>query len=175
LKNDSRSKAPFREKAIGELKEFAIVAVYLYVCFAALIYLKAAVLHGHGVVYTHLGLAAIKAALCAKFMLVGRAFHIGDRFKKHPLIWPTLYRSFATVVLLLVLMAIEESVVGAIHGRGISDSVAGIAGGTFEQTVAASVVVLLVLIPYFAFRSLGDVMDDKTLIRLFFQRRRETH
>jgi hypothetical protein len=32
------------------------------------------------------------AAICAKFMLMGRVFHMGDRFKKLPLIVPTLQR-----------------------------------------------------------------------------------
>ena len=65
-----RSKASFREKAGEELREFIILTAYLYVCFAALIYFKAAILQAQGVSYTHLGLAIIKAALCAKFMLV---------------------------------------------------------------------------------------------------------
>src|ERR1700737_1575368 len=89
----AQSEASFREKASEELKEFIILTAYLYVCFAAMIYLKAAILQAQGVAYPPLGLAMIKAPLCAKFMLVGRVFHIGERFKTHPLIFPTLHRS----------------------------------------------------------------------------------
>jgi hypothetical protein len=153
------------------LREFAIIARYLYVCFAAIFYLKAAILEAQNVPYAPLGLAAIKAAVCAKFMLVGRAFHIGERFKTHPLILPTLHKSFAFLALLIVLTVIEETVIGVIHGRTILDSVAGIAGGTFHQMVATSVILLLILIPYFAFRSLADVIGDRTLVRLYFERR----
>jgi hypothetical protein len=32
----------------------------------------------------------------------------------------------------------------------------------------------LILIPYFAFRSLGDIVGDKILVRLFFERRHRT-
>jgi hypothetical protein len=48
--------------------------------------------------------------------------------------------------------------------------VAGIAGGTFHQMVATSVILLLILIPYFAFRSLADVIGERTLVRLYFER-----
>jgi len=175
MESGIQSKPSFRETATNELKAFAIIAAYLYICFAALIYLKAAILQAQGVAYAPFGLAVIKAAICAKFMLVGRAFHIGDQFNRHPLILPTLYRSFAFLALLIVLNVIEEIVVGVIHGRTILDSMAGFAGGP-HQMVATSVVLLLILIPYFAFRSLADVIGDRTLVRLFFgQRRRIDH
>lgn len=136
-----RSEATFRERAGEELREFIVLTAYLYVCFAAVIYLKAAVLQAHNVPYPHLGLAIIKAAICAKFMLIGRAFHIGERFKNLPLIVPTLHRSFAFLLLLAVLPAIEEIVVWTVHGRTVLDSLSGIAGGTFHQTVAAILII----------------------------------
>jgi len=37
--------------------------------------------------------------------------------------------------------------------------------------VATSLILLLILIPYFAFRSLGDVIGDRTLVRLYFEPR----
>ncbi len=165
--------AQSKATAIAELREFAIIAGYLYVCFAAIIYLKAAILQAQNVAYAPLGLAAIKAAICAKFMLVGRAFHIGERFKAHPLIWPTLHKSFTFLALLIILTVIEEIVVGTIHGRKILDSVGAIAGGTFHQMAATSLILLLILIPYFAFRSLADVIGERALVRLYFERRGE--
>jgi hypothetical protein len=165
------SKAPFREKINEELIEFAILTVYLYVCFAAVTYFKAAVLQAQGIAYDHLGLAIIKAALCAKFMLVGRAVHIGERFRNLPLIVPTLHKSFVFLLLLVVLTLIEEIAVGAIHGETIMHSVSGIAGGTLHQFVATILIMFLILAPYFAFRSLGQIIGDKILVRLFFERR----
>jgi hypothetical protein len=175
MESGIQSKASFREKAIDEFREFVIIAAYLYACFAALFYLKAAILEAQGITYAPLGLAAIKAAICAKFMLVGRALHIGERFRSHRLILPTLHRSFVFLALLIVLNVIEETIVGVIHGRAIVESIAGIAGGTFHQMVATSLILLLVLIPFFAFRSLGDVIGDRTLVRLYFERRSIDH
>jgi hypothetical protein len=164
-------KIPFREKVSEELREFSVLTVYLYVCFAALLYMKAAILQAEGIAYAPFGTAIIKAAICAKFMLLGRAINLGEHFKKHALIVQALHMSFSFLVLLIVLTVIEETVVGVIHGRRIVESIAGIAGGTFHQVIATSLIMLLILIPYFAFQSLGDVIGNKTLVRLFFEHR----
>jgi hypothetical protein len=169
MESGKLSKASFREKAIDELKEFIVLTVYLYVCFAAVIYFKASILQGQGNAYDHLGLAIIKAALCAKFMLFGRAFHLGERFKHLPLIIPALHKAFVFLVLLVVLTSIEEIVVGAIHGRTMRDAISGIAGGTFDQMVATIFILFLILFPYFVFRALGNIVGDKILVRLFFE------
>jgi hypothetical protein len=81
---------------------------------------------------------------------------------------PTLYRSFAFLILLIVLNVIEEAVVGLIHGHTVRESLAEIAGGTWEQIVATSVILFLILIPYFAFRALGDIIGEATLVQLYF-------
>lgn len=171
MESAKSSKASFREKAVDELREFIILTIYLYICFAAIIYFKAAVLQAQGDAYAHLGLAAIKAALCAKFMLVGRAFHLGERFQDLPLIIPALHKSLVFLVLLVVLTFIEEIVVGAVHGRTMSDAISEIAGGTFDQMIATIFILFLILFPYFAFRALGNIVGDKILVRLFFERR----
>jgi len=40
------------------------------------------------------------------------------------------------------------------------------AGGTFRQFVATILIKFLIVIPYFAFRSLGDIVGNK-ILRLF--------
>jgi hypothetical protein len=166
---DIKSRTSVRRRIIEELKELVVITAYLYVCFAALIQLKAAILHAQGVPYATLGLAAVKAVICAKFMLLGSAFHVGERFSKPPLVLPTLYRSVAFLVLLIFLNVIEEAGVGVIHGRTIVDSISDIGGGTWSQIIATSFILFLVLIPFFAFRALGDVVGQKILLRLFFE------
>lgn len=158
-------------KSRRRTREFIVLTAYLYICFAAVIYFKAAVLQAHDVAYAHAGLAIVKAAICAKFMLMGRVFHMGERFKNLPLIVPTLQRSFIFLLLLAVVTFIEEIVVGRIHGRTVLASISGTAGGTFQQMVATIFIIFLILIPYFAFRSLGDIVGDKTPVQLFFERR----
>jgi Na+-translocating ferredoxin:NAD+ oxidoreductase RnfE subunit len=172
MERPSQPVARARERIRDELREFLIIAAYLYVCFTALAYLKAAILQAHGVVFAPFGFAAIKALICAKFILVGRALHIGERFKTLPLIWPTLYKSLAFLALLIILNVIEEIVVGLMHHRTVLDSIGEIGGGTIDQMIATSFVALLILIPFFAFRALGEIVGERNLVRLFFTQRR---
>jgi hypothetical protein len=164
-------KATARQKFIDEFKEFVVVAVYLCVSFTALAYLKFAILQAHGIAFAPFGFAAIKALICAKFVLVGRALHLGERYKTQALIWPTLHKSFAFLALLLVLNLAEEVIVGLMHGRSVTDSIADIGGGTLDQIVATSIVLFLILVPFFAFRSLGEVVGERNLVRVFLQPR----
>jgi len=97
------AKASFGDRIGNELREFAVIAAYLYICFTALAYLKAAILQAHGIPFAPFGLAAVKAVICAKFVLVGRAFHLVERYKSQPLIWPVRHRSFVFHLFLLVL------------------------------------------------------------------------
>ena len=171
MKADSEAKASLRKRAVDELEEFLIYAAYLYICFTALAYLKAAILQAHGIAFAPFGIAAIKALICAKFMSLGHALHLGELRKKEALIWPTLRMSFSFFALLLVLNVLEEVILGYIHHRSVMDSIAAVGGGTMHQLFAGSIVVLLTLIPFFAFRSLGDVVGRHTLLRLFFEPR----
>jgi hypothetical protein len=164
--------ARVRERLAVEVREFLVIAVYLYVYFGALIYFKAAVLHAHGVDYAPWGIAIVKALICAKFVLVGRMFHLGERYKDLPLIWPTLHKSFVFMVLLLVLNALEEVVAGFIHSRSPADIIAGINGGTLDQILATSFLGMLIFVPFFAFRSLGELLGERNLVRVFVEPRR---
>jgi len=171
MKHHGSSKSSLRERAIHELKEFVIIAAYLFVCFAAVAYFKASILKAQGVSFAPFGFAVAKALICAKFVSMGHIFHLGERFKSLPLIWPTLYKSFCFLALLVALNALEEIIVGLIHRRTISDSMAGFGGGTLDQLIAASLIGFLILVPFFAFRALGEVVGEHNLVQVFFSRR----
>lgn len=175
MKSGSTAKASLKERLSEEFREFAIVAVYLYVYFAALTYQKAAILQAHDIPFAAFGFAAAKALIFAKFMLMGRIFRLGERFKGTALIWPTLHKSFAYFALLFVLNALEEIVVGFFHHRSVVESISDIGGGTLSQLIASSFIGLLILIPFFAFRAIGDVVGERILVRLFFEARQRAH
>jgi hypothetical protein len=165
------AKSTLRQRAAHELKEFAILAVYLYITLGAVIAMKTAVLHTEGIEFAPWGIAIVKAVLLAKFMLIGRAMKIGERNITSPLIWPTLHRAFAFLVLLIILTIIEEAVVGLFHHRSIAVSLGELVGLRLEETLAGYLIMLLVLIPYFAFRVLGEVLGEGRLARMFFVER----
>lgn len=171
MTNNIPARPLISQRMADEVKEFLIIAGYLYVCFTALAYLKAAILQAEGIAFAPFGFAAIKALICAKFISIGHALHLGERYKNEALIWPTLHKSLAFLALVFVLTMLEEIIVGLTHHRSVAASIAEVGGGTLHQIIATSIIVLLILIPFFAFRSLGEVVGERNLVRVFFMPR----
>jgi len=165
---ETHAKATLHQRAIHEVKEFLIIAVYLYVTLGAVILMKTAVLHTQGMDFSPWGIAVVKAAVLAKFMLIGNAMKLGERNTAKPLIWPTLHKAFAFLLLLIIMTIIEEAVVGLFHHRSIAASLGELVGPRLEETIAGFVIMLLVLIPYFAFRVLSEALGEGRLARMFF-------
>lgn len=151
-----------------ELREYAIISLYLYICFGAILLYKVAVLQARGVDYAPYGLAAIKALILAKFILIGHATKMGERYREKPLIYPILHKSIAFLVLVIVLSVIEEVVAGALHGRSVAASLSEIADGTWLEIVATALLLWLILLPYFAVRQISERLGKGRLIRMLF-------
>ena len=169
---ETKSNKTLRQRAMDELKELAVIAVYLYITLGSVILMKAAVLHSEGIAFTPWGIAAVKAVVLAKFILLGNAIKIGERESTGPLIWPTLHKSFAFLALLIVMTIVEEAIVGLVHHRPIAVSLGELIGVHLEETIAGYVIMLLVLIPFFAFRVLGEELGEDRLERMFLVDRR---
>jgi hypothetical protein len=171
MATETKATPTLQHRAMHELKEFAILTIYLYITLGAVVLMKTAVLHSEGIEFNFLGIAAVKAAVLAKFMLVGDAMKIGERTTNRPLIWPTLHKAFAFLVLLIIMTVIEEAVVGLFHHRSIAASLGELVGPRLEETIAGFVIMLLVLIPFFAFRVLDETLGEGRLTRMFFVKR----
>jgi hypothetical protein len=169
---ETNHQATLHHRAIHELRELAIISLYLYVTLGAMILLKAAVLHTHGIEFAPWGIAAVKAVVLAKFMLLGHAIKLGERNSTNPLVWPTLRMAAYFLVLLIILTIVEEAVVGLLHHRAITASLGELFGAKLDETLAGYVIVLLILIPYCAFRVLSEELGDGRLERMFFVERR---
>lgn len=171
MATETNAKATLRQRAEHELKELAVISAYLYVTLGALILLKAAVLHTEGIAFAPFGVAIVKAVVLGKFVLLGNLAHVGGRGVSGPLIWPTLRRAFAVLVLLVILTTIEEVVVGLFHHRSIAASLGELFGARLQETLAGYLIMLLVLIPFFAFRVLSEALGEGRLERMFFVQR----
>jgi hypothetical protein len=163
-------------KKVGhELRQVALITGYLYVCFAAVIFYKFAVLRGQGISYAPYGLAVIKALVLGKFVLLGHAAKIGDRYESRSFMHVVAQKSFLFLVLLLVLTVVEEVVIGLIQGRPLAASLAAVAGGSLLMILASSVIMLLILVPYIAFRELKEVLGEDQFWRILLERREGLH
>jgi len=142
------------------LREFVALAIYLYVCFVALLLFKAVVLRGQAIVYAPYALALGKALLLAKFIIVGRKLGIGWPFASSTLVHKIIYNSMVFLVFLAVLSAIEHAIDAKVHHRTFSESLADL-GGTPGEIIVTSLLLLLVLIPYFAYGEINTVLPGR--------------
>lgn len=168
MTGNESTKVSIGKRVTDELLEFVAIAAYLYISFTAVLFLKAAILKAEGVLFAPFGFAAVKALILAKFASIGHALHLGERFKNYPLIVPTLYRSLVFLLLLSVLSIIENVIAGLIHDEKISSALAEMGGGTPSQMIATIFVMFLILIPFFAFRVLGEAVGERNLVQVFF-------
>jgi len=164
---ETSAKPPLHRRAMHELKELVFISLYLYVTIGAVILMKTAVLHTQGIEFAPWGIAIVKALILAKFMLLGEAMKIGGRRTTGPLIWPTLQKAFGLLVLLIIMTIIEEAVVGLFHHRSIPASLGELFGPRLEETLAGYFIMLLVLLPYCAFRVLEEALGEGRLARIF--------
>ena len=159
------------QTAWREFTELAGICAYLYVCFGALIFYKASILHSQGVEFVAYGLALGKALILGKFVLVAHALGIGDRNKPRRLALAILFKSLAFALLLIVLSVVEEVIVGFFKGRQLQEVLREIGGGTLPQLLATSFLILLIMIPYIAFREISAALGEGKLLKLLTERR----
>ena len=165
----------FKSRAVAalrhELKAYAIVSLYLYLYFVALILYGDSVLQEYGIGYAPLGLAAVKALVLGKFVLVGESMQVGHRSRGRALIWHVLHKAIAFVALLIVLTCIEEVALSLLHHHSLHDAVAKLATLTWQRVVAMSLLGFLALAPFFGIQELARVMGAENFHRMMFGRR----
>ncbi len=162
------AKTTLRQKAVHEGRQLAAVTVYLCVCFGALLAFKATLLHGQGISFTPWGIAAVKAIVLVKFILIGNALHVGERYTSRSLIVSTAYKAVVFLAFLVVLTIIEGAIIAIGHGRPISESLSDITGRHLGQTIAGCFIMLLILIPYLVVGGIDAVLGEGAFFKLLF-------
>jgi hypothetical protein len=163
--------ATLAQRARRELIEFLVISFYLYICFGALIFYKASILHSEGIEFSVYGMAIAKALILGKFLLTLQAFKIGED-KKHAstALANILKKSLLFSLLLFALTIVEELIVGHFHGRASREVLSEIAGGSLQQAFAVALLLFLILIPYFAFREIAARLGEGKLSKLLTER-----
>jgi len=167
----STSSRTLKEKAYHELKEFLVIALYLWVVFGLFLVYKSVILNEEHIDYLAHGLALINALALAKVVLIAKALHLGDKANAAPLIYPTLRKSALFSVLLACCKILEDAGVGLYHGKSFSQSIADLGGGTGKGILTLTLLLFVVLIPFFGFSELQRVLGEGKLAQMFFRQR----
>jgi uncharacterized protein (DUF1810 family) len=153
--------------AIDETKELLGIFIYLWVLMSLFSLHKALVLNDESQIY-HQGFVIINALALAKVVLVAEFFHVGDNLKNRPLIYTIIFKSAAFAVILICFHIIEETIIGLLHGKTLSQSIPNTGGGTLQGILMVGIIMFVVLMPFFAFRELGRAMGTEQLRSILF-------
>jgi hypothetical protein len=165
------SRHQLKEKAYRELKEFLVIALYLYLIFGLLMLYKSAILAEQHISFAYHGLAAINALALAKVMLLAKGLHVGEHYDDRPLIYPTLFKSALFTLVLVCFKILEDAAIGLYHGKTFRGSIADLAGGTWQGILTLSLLLFVVLIPFVGFGELQRRIGKDKLAQVFFHER----
>jgi hypothetical protein len=97
--------------------------------------------------------------------------HLFDQLKNKPLVYPILFKSAVFAVILFCFHAIEETIVGMLHGKTLSHSILDIGGGTVHGMLLVGVIMFVVLVPFITFIELERAIGAKEMSDLLFGRK----
>jgi hypothetical protein len=161
-----------KQVAYLQLKEFLVVFLYLWLIFALFDAQKAIILAREHLEFAGYGFAFINAMALAKFMMIAREMNLADNiFREKPLIYPTLLKSLVFAMLLTVLRILEEVIVHLFKGHSWQDSLAALGDHNAKIVFTASIIMFVMLIPFFAFTELSSHFGEGRLGNLFLRSR----
>jgi len=166
----TESKPTLKQRALRGMWEYLWIALYLLVVFSLFAIYKSIVLAQYRIDFEPQGLALINALALSKVILVAQELHLADQFRDAPLIYPTLIKSFAFAIVLACFKIAEEIILGFFHGRSFHESIVIIGDGSL-QILSLTVLMFVVLIPFFGFTELRRTLGHDKLVGAFFRPR----
>ena len=134
-------------RAAEELKRFAVISAYLFVCFSVILFYEASQSPARQVSWVGLGVALGKALVMGKFILIGEALKAGDRVRAPTLLHRVAWRSLGLLIVLIVLKFLEHLIVGMAHKKSVASILAELGDQSWPMFLAPVMLMLLILIP----------------------------
>jgi hypothetical protein len=162
------SSGTWREKLTEELRDYAIISAYFFVCFGAILLYKAVLLRESGIDFVPLSTAAVKALILGKFALLARSLPIRLKDASQAVIMKLLVNTLLLYLVLITLSVAEEFIVGWAHGDPFTTTLAEFQGMELAEKLSASLLVLLVLVPAVGVAEISAALGPGKLTKLLF-------
>ena len=162
-----------KQRAIEELKEFWITALYLFVFLSGFNFYRRMVLAEFGVTYLHYGISFIEAFIIAKIVLIGRALGLDKQIERRggPLILSVVFKALIFSILTILFAVLEYMVEGWLHKKNWASIERGLLDIGGHELFARLIMLFISFVPFFAFWEIGRVIGRKKLIEVFFSKR----
>jgi hypothetical protein len=118
--------------------------------------------------------AIVNALIFGKVILIAQALDLGGKLREQALVWIVLGKSLLFAIVLILFHIAEEAIRAWFEGLPLSTSLQDFGGGTWLGLVTYAGIFFVVLIPFFAFQEVAEVVGVAPLTDLFFTRDKET-
>ena len=153
-----------------EVKSLFLLFIYLSLLLSAFTTYRRLILAQYDVSYVfHYGANLIEALLLAKVITLGQFLRLGERFRDHALIIPTVYKTVCFSIFAVAFFIVEEITVGWLRGRPISALFEELLAQTIWGILAKVLVLFMALAPLFAIWETGHVVGERKLFEWFFK------
>jgi hypothetical protein len=155
-------------KVIEEAKAAFVLTIYFGLWFCSLTFLGMAILDERPIPLTPFGMALIKAALCAKFMLIAEAIFPIKLDKNHGIIKSVFIESLLYLLIVIALNYFEAGIDGLIHGKEFLISMTSFGQRNPMHVLAMSLVYWLIVWPYLVIKGMRMTLGAPTTAVILF-------
>jgi hypothetical protein len=163
-----------KARALDELRQYAIITLYLWVFFALFSFYRRMILEENGISVWQQTFAIINALVFGKVILIAQALHLEAGLRKYPRIYIVLGNALMFTIVLFAFHILEEAIKAWFDGRPLATSVADFGGGTLGGFLTLGAIFFVVLIPFFGIREVARAVGGRALWDLFFTGRAQT-
>jgi hypothetical protein len=161
-------KESLRYRIKDEFVQASLLALYFAAWFCAIAFFSFALLREAAISITPFGLAIIKAGLCAKFMMIGKAIYPLKVDARRGLIKSIFWHSIAYLGIVLALSFAEAGIDGLFHGKSFLESLSSFGHGDPVYIAALSLIYWLIIWPYLIVLGLNQSLGNKAVHAILF-------
>ena len=162
------AKESLRHRIKDEFVQASLLALYFAAWFCAIAFFTFAILREEAIPITPFGLAIIKAGVCAKFMMIGKAMFPLRVDPNSGLIKSIFWHSIAYLGIVLALSFAESGVDGLLHGKSFMEAVSSFGRGDPVYIAALSLMYWLIVWPYLIVLGLNQSMGNTAVHAILF-------
>jgi hypothetical protein len=161
-------KESLRYRIKDEFVQASLLALYFAAWFCAIAFFSFALLREAAIPITPFGLAIIKAGLCAKFMMIGKAIFPLRVNTNRGVVKSLFWHSIAYLGIVLALSFAEAGIDGLFHGKSFLESLSSFGNGDPIYITALSIMYWLIIWPYLIVLGLNQSLGDKAVHTILF-------
>jgi hypothetical protein len=156
-------KPSLKSRALDELRQYAIITLYLWLLFAVFSLYRRMILQEHGISAWQQGFAIVNALVFGKVILIAQALNLEAGLRKYPRIFIVLGNALMFTIVLVLFHLLEDAIKAWFEGRALATSIADFGGGTLSGFLTLGAIMFVALIPFFGMQEVARAVGGRAL------------